>query len=1004
MRSFADYRKAQLRNAIRQSCLEEGVEQQFEILRLELLEAIRLPNQPHNNILAEVQYNHTKKQDYAQNRYLVDQILQACKEDFYAELLAEAQGMVDVGTSLQELRDELIAKIKAFLNDLRSAIGVATKTTRDLGQGTGVSAGAESPAGGAAPVGTPSPRAGHPAQPSAVSTGSTGSTGPASLGSQIYADPSGVYDQGAGGSDDYPRWSAYRGEVRPQQSSGFKPAPYGTMVPSDGVRGGLSRLWRRITRPIRRIWHGDKAREMAKEHVVVLEGLFAENWDQVSAIIDNFEKDIVPYITRRIDQIVKSVLPAGSTQSAAASAGAGKMPVRSGEEKTVGGGTPADQAQSQIDAQGDAARDLSMSRGASEEEAEEEELAAEQFALEELASDGARKLDIALNIAKRPRAGDYAKIRRGDFIDAKTGKPFGLGWSGLYHEIVQRAYQKIFEHAGDKYLTSRGKLRQGSRPMRIKAVEQALGISISTKRGGFDRAILNLLAAVENYFSGRVATSPAEPSQPEGDLGKAAPGAAPVAPGPRTQPTGGRLPVGSKDSGPSKKLTPELVAQEVKKRDPLLFKVADENIPDVWSMIVKHTSDLEEAIQAIKHGVMANHPDKYKPAVTQKLEPEDTGVEEPGVEEPGVEQPAQFDALAHFHNELRPMLPTLANELGVSKEKLVGLVDPDTLLKGYLQEKGLDLAAMTDKDVEDFIYEKWLPAIIEKTRPGATGEAEAPAETSPEEKGGRQQTLEKLAGGELGSDTRQELARKELEKGKKKVEPVAPPVEPDAGDRLVKDLTKAERGKLLAGLTPEQLKPLEDFDDLTVGDVEAYKASLAKRAAGETEDVPFEDPGYGYRGYGDEEGEESDEPEAGEPEEADESEMESAYGSLMDQYPKLRKTAENLMTAIESREETDEYFDIGDLGYDSVNRLFFTAKQIADENGEKQAKDFMSRILQDLKDTASDDEPQPERPEDDDEDGDDWGELGADPDDIENNMRREAFAEKIDRLRKKLLV
>ena len=57
MRSFAEYRKQRLFETINEVTLQEGLEKRLEVLRLDLLEAVKLPPMPQSNILAEVQYH-----------------------------------------------------------------------------------------------------------------------------------------------------------------------------------------------------------------------------------------------------------------------------------------------------------------------------------------------------------------------------------------------------------------------------------------------------------------------------------------------------------------------------------------------------------------------------------------------------------------------------------------------------------------------------------------------------------------------------------------------------------------------------------------------------------------------------------------------------------------------------------------------------------------------------------------------------------------------------------
>ena len=326
MRNFADFRKDELRETIKDLCVREGVETQFEILRIELTEAIKLPDLPLNEgILAEAGFHRLQRDDFEENKVFLEEVIRVYKTQFYDELLQEAEATSQLGTSLSQLGRDLKEKILELIDVLRTQVSAILKTTRspedaeDLSQSIGADLSAgdtagdpSSPVGGgpatggspfAAPSGTPSGAAPSGAAPSAAPSASSG-TGTTYAGAGF--GPSGVAStpstSPSGDKQKYPRWSDYRGDVRPKQGE-FTPAPYGSLRPSDSVRGGLSRLWRRATRPVRRVWHGDPSREMSKEHTELFETLFLENWDQVSGIIDKFQDDVMKYIDARIKQI-----------------------------------------------------------------------------------------------------------------------------------------------------------------------------------------------------------------------------------------------------------------------------------------------------------------------------------------------------------------------------------------------------------------------------------------------------------------------------------------------------------------------------------------------------------------------------------------------------------------------------------------------------------------------------------------------------------------------------
>lgn len=1052
MRSFAEYRKAQLKDVIRQSCLQEGLEKQFEILRLDLLEAIRLPNNFQSNILAEVQYNHARQADYVENRYLVEQILQVCKEEFYHELLAEAQAQVDVGTSLQQLRDELIRRIKAFIQEMRDVIGGATGGTRDLSQDAGVDASAS--AGGGAPGAPGAPRApGAPQAPRSPSPGAPGrqpSTPGGSPYGSIYADPSGVYDGGEEGRNDYPRWRDYRGQVRPQQGGGHQPAPYGSMVPSDGLRGGLSRLWRRITRPIRRIWHGDASREMAKEHVEFLETVFTENSDQIKAVIDRFEADIIPFITKRIDQIVRSVLPgAGAAAGAAGAAGAapGKMAVGTAEESPVGDGTPSGEAEADAEAKSDAARDLALNRGAPPEQAEAEAEQAKHFALEELARDGATKLAIDFILPPpRPKAHDI-KFNRANlnFVDKRTGKKIEGTPAKIYDFLIHRAYEVMYERAAEKYpdeafLAGRKGLRKGNNAIRRKSVEAALGIKLKAAGGGGHiDAILALLSAVEKHFSGRVATP-----KPQADPTVAATGSAkPVVPGTNpAQKKTGALPVGSADPGLSQaggKVTADALKLEAQKRHPKLYGLASgetssKNLEGVFELAANKATDMEHALKRLSGLVLKHLPedaakqgwDGSELAAVPGKQPSLTGAtgatgmgspaEKAAGQDPALQQAGQagFDPVAALQQKLaetKSKAEVIAAALGVEADELTAAME-QVPLGAVLKEKGVDPATLTsEKQVDDLVMNTWFARVIRKLKDFAEEEAEA-------------------AGEEAGEGVPDETGASPDEPAPAAAEEP----EPVEDTRPFNSLPPEEQQAMLraVNVTPEEAAQIQD--GWTVDDVKAWLDILPKRRAGTSEVVPDSikaDAGVLNQGVGDEDNpdnydaddaaldtdlEQPEEDEVGQESGAEDIvdddyldaegnviDDDSAFASLKRKYPGVATAAASLADAIQIRQEINSDFNISDLGYGSLGDIYHTAKLFADASGKKAATKFLQDLLKDFRLMMTDDDHQAganDRIEMDDED-DGWEDVDAERDD--NKMRRENFSETINRLRKKLL-
>ena len=297
MLSFADYRKEQLKETIKDVCLKEGVKKHFEILRLELLEAIKLPQ-----VLSEgagmaerAEYNLFVEEDFQYNRAFIEELIHLHKLHFHDELMMEvdmaaASPMADMDNfkaklveEVKRMMSELRDQIRAILNPENGAAGPVASTSHDGGS-------AEAPA-----VDSPTPAAAH-----SSGNGSAGGGG-APMGSADNLQvgdhtPPAAAAAGGGGGGHYPNWSDYKGDSRPDQG-GAQPANYGKLRPKDGFWSGMGRLARRATRPLRRIWHNDPTREMGK-HMKreSVEQIITENWDQIEPLLVDFEKNMLGYI------------------------------------------------------------------------------------------------------------------------------------------------------------------------------------------------------------------------------------------------------------------------------------------------------------------------------------------------------------------------------------------------------------------------------------------------------------------------------------------------------------------------------------------------------------------------------------------------------------------------------------------------------------------------------------------------------------------------------------
>lgn len=531
MRSFANFRKTELQDTIKELCVREGVETQFEILRIELIEAIKLPDTLLNEgIIADVEFNRSRMEDFEENKIFLEEVLRVYKSQFYDELLVEAEAASQLGSSLTQLRLDLKEKIGMLLDELRKQVKSILQRTRspedaedaedaaqNIGATTGDIAGSpSSPVGGGV---APSPAGGGstgaaPSSPATAAPSPAGASPTANVGAgtgTTYAGagfgPSGVASGDPSPSGDrYPRWSDYRGETRPEQG-GFTPAAYGSMRPSDSVRGGLSRLWRRATRPVRRIWHGDPNREMSKEHTEFLETLFLENWDQVGQIIDKFQDDVMAFIDQRIDQIAAQAGTAVAPPTPEEDAKAGAHDTAPVTRGGGGPGTEATPDAPDAEAEAGAVERQARAEGDSMKEAREK---GQLY----VGRKGAEILGLELkDVVPHPETGAEQRFigRRGGWGSKSKGafhqggQALGTGWAGIKNKVLdlvfahedfpQELREKAIEIDPATGKRKRGARKEGTTKSRRAVASEWLGDQKPNAKG-----VLALLGSVYQRF------------------------------------------------------------------------------------------------------------------------------------------------------------------------------------------------------------------------------------------------------------------------------------------------------------------------------------------------------------------------------------------------------------------------------------------------------------------------------------------------------------------------
>ena len=343
MQSFLQYRKNKLQRTIPNLPVQEALNQHFDILRLELLEAVELPPILFEfNLVTESAYEAARKEDYNDIKEILEFVISQYKCNFYQQIINEASSPV---AALNDLKKTLEIEVQKLVDDLKSVVQGILSSARPT------SAAAAS-ADAAVPVSGPSATGGPSVAPRGVSsdkqknyirglTASLGLPTPDNLDSMSVADATRLIDQlkaraGSGspqqstggraspvnaGGPTVPSSAGNTGgpaaparNQAPNNASGlrpFQPAPYGHMRPSDGWLSGLKRTlvdpvtgWvKNKWRNFRRRWHNDPMRE----HAAYLESIFVENAVDVSSIIDKFKSALVSLVNTKIDDIITSM-------------------------------------------------------------------------------------------------------------------------------------------------------------------------------------------------------------------------------------------------------------------------------------------------------------------------------------------------------------------------------------------------------------------------------------------------------------------------------------------------------------------------------------------------------------------------------------------------------------------------------------------------------------------------------------------------------------------------
>jgi hypothetical protein len=301
MHSFVDFKKQKLEKKLSNLTIQEALEQHLDILRLEAVQAIKLPELlTESNLIKKSAYDFARKQDYDDHKEMVNLIISELKNNMFVSLIAEAEAATAVApvVSLDGLKRELKSQIKQLVDDLKTLVQTELASSRQN------------------------------AQPTAQAAPSSGTTSA--------PQPQNASDQG---EDSLPMTQQQRDILSQMHKERALPLPqnfdrltraqasdlYGKMKnitdepiqtnvpaqskgawwsrPEGGYLRGLSRLvskpWQRFWRQRKRDYWNDQTLESCN-----LNQIFFENAMDVAKVFDAFEKNVMKLIDDKIDQIV----------------------------------------------------------------------------------------------------------------------------------------------------------------------------------------------------------------------------------------------------------------------------------------------------------------------------------------------------------------------------------------------------------------------------------------------------------------------------------------------------------------------------------------------------------------------------------------------------------------------------------------------------------------------------------------------------------------------------
>ena len=330
MRSFLEYRKNKIQSKI---SIQDSVTEYFDILRLELLETVKLPELLfEGSLITESAYNAARKEDYADNKEIIELIISESKGNFCNRIFNEE---IASDLSINDFIDNIKQLIQGEVETLKKQVATALITSRPTDSEPEANTKAnpatnswkDKPISGGQrgafsyykkyhnatlPLDIKSLTQGQASDvitkfekqygPLPDRSGSIGSTAAPSTSNGGDLDVG--YEPIGGNASRTPN----RDSASNAGSNSFTPAPRGNIRPSDGFLRGLKRtVWDPVTgwakdkwRNFRRRWHNDPLRE----HQGFLETIFLENYVDLSKVIEDFGKALTDMLVKRVRDYV----------------------------------------------------------------------------------------------------------------------------------------------------------------------------------------------------------------------------------------------------------------------------------------------------------------------------------------------------------------------------------------------------------------------------------------------------------------------------------------------------------------------------------------------------------------------------------------------------------------------------------------------------------------------------------------------------------------------------